>query len=219
LQTLLLRHQTESDMSQSKSASLQCLGETSATHLRRLLASHELGDDKSSVLLQCLRNLAKGQVTDEVLRTIFMEQLKPEYVRTILAISEMSDLSKLAMQADKILEMAKPLELAVQAVDAETGTIGKLTADIAALTKQMAKLTKQTRGRPVVNPRNAKITEAVHKASPSRIRTKTKSAIIIANLVLKPISTTPPANLKTQKSRKIRKTATVPGSRWRIIME
>jgi len=71
-----------------------------------------------------------------------MEQL-PENVRTILTISEMSDLSKLAMQADKILEMAKPLELAVQPVDA--GTIDKLTADIAALTKQMAKLTKQTR--------------------------------------------------------------------------
>jgi len=131
-------------MSQLKSASLQ--SETSAIRLRRLLPSHELGDDKPSVLLQCLRNFAEEQVTDQVLRTIFMEQL-PENVRTVLAISETSDLSKLAMQVDKILEKAKPLGLAVQPVDAETETIGKMAADIAALTKQMAKSIKQTRGR------------------------------------------------------------------------
>lgn len=88
------------------------LGETSASRLRRLLASHELGDDKPSVLLQRLRNLAEGQVSDGVLRTIFMDQL-PENVRTILAISEVNDLSKLAIQADKILEMTKPVALAV----------------------------------------------------------------------------------------------------------
>jgi len=51
------------------------LGETSASRLRKLLASHELGDDKPSILLQRLRNLAEGQVTDGVLRTIFLEQM------------------------------------------------------------------------------------------------------------------------------------------------
>lgn len=97
------------------------LGETSATRLRKLLASHELGDDKPSVFLQRLRNLAEGQVSDGVLRTIFMEQL-PENVRTILAISEVANLSKLAMQADKILEMTKPTALALQTEYGEQST-------------------------------------------------------------------------------------------------
>lgn len=44
---------------------------------------------------------------DEILRTIFMEQL-PENVRAILAISEIKDLGKLAVQAGKVVEMAKP---------------------------------------------------------------------------------------------------------------
>lgn len=122
------------------------LGETSASRLRRLLASHELGNDKPSVLLQRLRNLAEGQVTDGVLRTIFMEQL-PENVRTILAISEVSDLSKLATQADKILDMAKPVALSIQQVEAENETIRKMAAEITTLTKQMALLTRQPRGR------------------------------------------------------------------------
>jgi len=59
------------------------LGETSATKLRRLLGLHELGDEKPSIFLQRLRNLAVGQVTDEILKSMFMEQL-PENVRTIL---------------------------------------------------------------------------------------------------------------------------------------
>lgn len=42
-----------------------------------------------------------------------MEQL-PENVRTILAISEVQDLAKLAAQADKIVEMAKPAPATIQ---------------------------------------------------------------------------------------------------------
>lgn len=118
------------------------LGETSASRLRKLLTAHELGEDKPSILLQKMRNLAEGQVTDGVLRTIFLEQL-PENVRAILSISEVGDLSKLAMQADKILDMAKPAMLAVQPVTAETGALSKMATEIATLTKQMAALNKR----------------------------------------------------------------------------
>lgn len=55
------------------------LGEANATQIRKLLG-HEIGDEKPSVFLQKLRNLAAGQVMDEILRTMFMEQL-PENVR------------------------------------------------------------------------------------------------------------------------------------------
>ncbi|XP_029178033.1 uncharacterized protein LOC114945860 [Nylanderia fulva] len=118
------------------------LGKTSASRLRKLLTTHELGDDKSSILLQKMRNLAEGQVTDGVLRTIFLEQL-PENVRAILSISEVGDLSRLANQANKILDMAKPAMLAVQPVTAETGVLSKMATEIATLTKQMAALNKR----------------------------------------------------------------------------
>ncbi|KAK2577895.1 hypothetical protein KPH14_012635 [Odynerus spinipes] len=122
------------------------LGETSASRLRKLLTSHELGTDKPSILLQKLRNLAHGQVTDEVLRTIFMEQL-PENVRAVLAISEVTDLNKLAHQADKVLELSRPAAPLLQAVDVESDTIGKLTAQITALTQQIAGMYKPYKNR------------------------------------------------------------------------
>lgn len=90
-----------------KTRLISAFGETTASKLRRLLRGQELADEKPSNLLQRLRNLAGGQCTDSILNTIFMEHL-PENVRTILAISETTDLAKLALQADKILEVSRP---------------------------------------------------------------------------------------------------------------
>jgi len=122
------------------------------------------------------------------------------------------------MQADKILEIAKPLGLAVQPVDTETETIDKITADNAALTKQMAELTKQTRGRARSKSKERKNYRGRSRSESIKVMMKTKSAIIIANLALKPISAAPlPANLKNQKGRKTRNTATISGSCRRAI--
>ncbi|KYM98107.1 hypothetical protein ALC62_11196 [Cyphomyrmex costatus] len=77
------------------------------SRLRKLLRSHEIEDDKPSVFLQRLRHLAGGHCTDSVLRTLFLEQL-PDSVRAVLAISDGEDLFKLALQADKVIELYKP---------------------------------------------------------------------------------------------------------------
>ncbi|XP_026825695.1 uncharacterized protein LOC113562010 [Ooceraea biroi] len=123
------------------------LGETNATKIRRLLGSHELGDEKPSIFLQRLRNLAVGQVTDEILKTIFMEQL-PENVRTILAISEVQDLQKLAAQADKVMEVTRPTVSAVQVASAEQkGPDSHILNEIAELKKQVKKLILRGRQR------------------------------------------------------------------------
>jgi len=66
-----------------------------------------MGDDKPTVFLQRIRNLAGGQCNDNVLRSLFMEQL-PEHVRGILAISQLDDLATLAAQADRIAEVMHP---------------------------------------------------------------------------------------------------------------
>ncbi|XP_014486522.1 PREDICTED: uncharacterized protein LOC106750590 isoform X2 [Dinoponera quadriceps] len=73
--------------------------------LREQLRGYKLRrDEKPSLVLQRLTNLAAGKCTDAVLRTLFLEVL-PLYVRDILVISEVKDLDKLALQADKILEI------------------------------------------------------------------------------------------------------------------
>lgn len=117
------------------------LGKTSATKIRRLLGSHEMGDEKPSIFLQRLRNLAVGQVTDEILKSIFMEQL-PENMRSILAISEVQDLTKLAAQADKIVEVTKPAFTTVQAVSGGQDEVNnKILQKLAELERQAKKFT------------------------------------------------------------------------------
>lgn len=81
--------------------------ESQESKLRRLLKSHQLGDQKPSHFLQVMRNLASGQLNDSLLKTLFLEQL-PEDVRSILVISQVSDVSSLAHQADKIMSLRSP---------------------------------------------------------------------------------------------------------------
>lgn len=84
--------------------------------------------------------MAAGQVTDEILKSIFMEQL-PENVRTILAISEVQDLAKLAAQADKVVEMARPASTTIQTVTGGQAVAdNKILQEIAELRKQVKKL-------------------------------------------------------------------------------
>ncbi|KZC05428.1 hypothetical protein WN55_05458, partial [Dufourea novaeangliae] len=83
---------------------IESFDESSESKLRRLLRGNVMGVERPSVYLQRLRNLSSGQCSDTVLRTLFLEQL-PENVRAILAISEGTDLCKLALQANKIYEI------------------------------------------------------------------------------------------------------------------
>jgi len=93
--------------------------------------------------------LAGGQCSDAVLRTLFLEQL-PDNVRSILAISEVIDLSKLAFQADKVLDVSKisANQVCLRTEDntassgksESTTEINELKASIAALTKQFKDL-------------------------------------------------------------------------------
>lgn len=99
---------------------IDSLSDSQETRLRRLLRGQAMGDEKPSLFLQRLRNLAGGQCNDSVLRTLFMEQL-PEHMRGILAISQLDDLATLAAQADRIKEVSHPQILSVS--QTSTGTV------------------------------------------------------------------------------------------------
>ncbi|XP_043506110.1 uncharacterized protein LOC122526658 [Polistes fuscatus] len=131
--------------------------ESSETKLRKLLRSSQPTDAKPSNILQRLRNIANGQCTDNILRTLFMEQL-PDCIRSILAISEVTDLTKLALQADKILEVSK--------------------ADVAAVTSTPARETRHT----IADVELAELRDMVKnlslelsKLSPRRDRSRSRS--------------------------------------------
>lgn len=97
---------------------IDSLSESQETKLRRLLRGQAMGDEKPSVYLQRLRNLAGGQCNDSVLRSLFMEQM-PENVRGILAISPLDDLSTMAAQADRIIEVMRPQISGIQQVPSD----------------------------------------------------------------------------------------------------
>lgn len=71
--------------------------------LRQLLKGQVLGDKRPSHFLQELKNLAGDQVTDTVIKTLFVEQL-PENYRVILATIDEPDLDKVANIADRIAD-------------------------------------------------------------------------------------------------------------------
>lgn len=99
-----------------KNRIVTAFGESSETRLRRLLRGQSMGNEKPSLYLQRMRNLAGGQCNVSILRTLFMEQL-PEQTRGILAMNDTEDLSALALQADRIAEVMLPR---IEAVNTRT---------------------------------------------------------------------------------------------------
>lgn len=112
--------------------------------MRKLVRGLEVGDDKPSKVLQRLRNLAAGQCNDSILRTLFFEQL-PENIRSVLAISEVADLSILATQADKIYEISKPTTTTLACINQPSTSQEPPKDPIDILTKQIDALTKELR--------------------------------------------------------------------------
>lgn len=106
--------------------------------LRILLRETELGDLKPSQLLRKMRELSKGSLSDDALKTLWIERL-PEQIRPVISISG-DDLNKLAVMADKMLELTSFNQ--VNMVAAPTTSNQNSDAQISALTKQVEELSK-----------------------------------------------------------------------------
>lgn len=136
---------------------ITAFGVSETQKLRKLIRGQELGTDKPSNFLQRLRNLTGGQCNDNIIRTLFLEQL-PENVQAILAISESNDINKLAQQADKIMEAIVPHVAAVTPAQVATpsnsvpspledGRYNELKSMIEALSKKIDRSRCVGRGR------------------------------------------------------------------------
>ncbi|XP_026744647.1 uncharacterized protein LOC113505981 [Trichoplusia ni] len=61
--------------------------ESDNLQFQKLLSEMELGDQKPTQLLRCMRNLARDKVPDTTLRLMWTNHL-PSHVRSVLAVSE-----------------------------------------------------------------------------------------------------------------------------------
>lgn len=71
--------------------------------LRKLIKEIELGDLKPSQLLKRMKDLAGNKISDDALKSLWMERL-PETVRSIVAIVD-GNTTQMALQADKLMEV------------------------------------------------------------------------------------------------------------------
>lgn len=141
-----------------KNRIMSSFADTSESKLRKLLRGLDPSNEKPTLLLQRILNLADGQVGDALLRTLFLEQL-PEYVRGVLAISGDIDLSTLAQQADKVMEATRSVGVsAVQqqkpnnqqesvAAVSRDNAMAEMLAAVTALTKEVRSLKSDVRSR------------------------------------------------------------------------
>ncbi|XP_031619422.1 uncharacterized protein LOC116338365, partial [Contarinia nasturtii] len=109
--------------------------------LRVLLTEIELGDDKPSHLLRKMRDLAKNSLTDDALKSLWIDRL-PENVRAVVAISN-DDLTTCSNLADKILELTTLKQttlMNVNEIKTDNFSISELKAQINELSKSIREL-------------------------------------------------------------------------------
>lgn len=130
-----------------KARILQEFTDSDQKKLRKLLEGIELGDDKPSQLLKKMKDLAGASLTDEAIKTLFVQRL-PETVRGIISIAE-GDSTVWAKQADKMMETAQFSTVSTVSAKPTVSAVNQgnpMQIEIAALCKRIAEL-ESTRGR------------------------------------------------------------------------
>lgn len=145
----LILNPPESNMYETLKKNLQeRFMDSEERRLKRLLRDIEIGDKKPSAVLREMMCLASGKVSDELLKSLWMQRL-PKQTQAILSVSSES-LSSLSIMADKIADTAEAWDInAITSQSASTSTsyLQSLEMKIEALTKQMEVLSRHTRSR------------------------------------------------------------------------
>lgn len=111
--------------------------------MRQILKGEIFTDGKPSLILSKIRPLSRGRCSEDVIKSVFMEQL-PVHCRSILALSDVVDLTRLALVADKIMAQNNEQSVAVVSSDRELSEkVNALMAKVDALSTQ-----SQSRSRP-----------------------------------------------------------------------
>lgn len=139
--------------SDSKTRLLNLFKESENVRIKRLITGIELGAMKPSQLLQKLRTVATADVSEKLIKTLWLEKL-PDYIKNILLVSE-EDLNKLAIMGDKISDMNPKSEIfatsnKTESVNDSTASFvnNELLSRIASLEQQISQLCVSRQSRP-----------------------------------------------------------------------
>lgn len=91
-----------------KKCIIERFAESTEKQLRKVLTDIELGDKTPSHLLREMKLLAGNNISDSVLRTLWLQRL-PSSVQMVLATADTLDTDKMAVTADKIAEVSNTL--------------------------------------------------------------------------------------------------------------
>lgn len=103
--------------------------------MQKLLSDVELGDRRPTQLLHELSNLAKDKISDDFLKSLWLQRL-PANVRAILQASN-ANLSELAKLADKICEVSDYRQVCSVETTHSSGAISEISQRMARLEKIM----------------------------------------------------------------------------------
>lgn len=115
---------------------LDLYSRSDSARLRLLFQDIQLGDGRPSQLLQDMKNLAEGDIKDDVLKSLWLQRL-PLTAQQILSIST-DTLSNLAKIADKILEIS-PITPTVTAL-ARPNELNSIEAELVEIKKTLKQL-------------------------------------------------------------------------------
>ncbi|XP_014205401.1 uncharacterized protein LOC106637208 [Copidosoma floridanum] len=146
---------------------LDTFTESDESKLRKLLSREHIIDEKPTHLLQRLKQLSAGQCNEAVLRAIFLDYL-PKSVRSHLVVNENQEITQLAQQADKIVEILKPTKSEICAVEtrhashSETNTHAEI-AELKQLINTLAQEVKRLSGQGQRNSRDRTRSRSRHR--------------------------------------------------------
>lgn len=127
----------------AKDRFLSTFKESEEKCIKKLITGTSLGDSKPSQLLLKMKSLGGNNITDKVLRTLWLDKL-PESIKNILVVSNES-LDNLSLMADKIFEMSSSTE--IYSASSDTSVMSKVLEKISTLENQIAALKIQRQPR------------------------------------------------------------------------
>ena len=138
--------------------------ESETVKIKQLLQDLQLGDMRPSQLLSKMTDLSATNLSETMLKTLWMNRL-PSNMQAILAASG-EPLTKLSVIADKIHELATPVQL--HAVQSSNPSYEALQTQVSELSKQVAQLLSMQSTRPQRSRSSSRGRHSRHHSSKKR---------------------------------------------------
>ncbi|GBM38200.1 Retrovirus-related Pol polyprotein from transposon 412 [Araneus ventricosus] len=140
----IIRSDSQTKYTDSKTRLLNLFKESENARIQRLITGIDLDDLKPSQLLQKLRSVATSDVSENLIKALWLGKL-PDSIKNILIVSK-EDTDSLAIMADKICDMSPKTE--IYSTSYENNSSNELLDRVKNLEQQISALCIRTGARP-----------------------------------------------------------------------